>query len=326
MRFLKPLCGMALLAGLALTAVAADPKDDPKKPPTDPKPRQLFVQAVNDTMPWKVTVKVDRDDKTYKVGDEVVITVNSEREGYLYVFNLDPSEQITLLYPNNLVKDNFIKAKEDVVIPDEKAAKAGGRITVGEPSGKDIVKVVVTSKPLETMKLDELNKGLKNKVAYPPVPPKQAKALFFEVMTGNTQGGTPTGTLQEDKAQFQQQNPEQVKQKAREWAGADLELTTSGKGKPPLDKPKPDQDKPPVDKPKPTQDKPTQDKPTQDKPSQDKPTQDKPKDKPTQDKPTQDKPTQDKPTQDKPKDKPTQDKPSQDKPKQDDKKPDEKKP
>jgi len=299
----RSLGGAAVMAGLLVPLGLVAPARA-----ADPKPRQLFAQAVNKDAAFSVTADVDHKDHMYNIGDAVVVTVTSEKDGYLYIFNLDPDGEMTCLFPNNSVMENAISANTAMTVP------SGGkyRIGVSEPTGKDIVKVLVCTQPLKTLSLDELNKGLPKKPTFPPIPPKFAKKLFYEAISGDTTGGNPDNTLQEDKNKFQQQNPSQAQEKAKQWACVDIELTTVGKGKPPIDKPT---DKPPVDKPtdkpkdkpsqdKPSQDKPSQDKPSQDKPSQDKPSQDKPKDKPSQDKPSQDKPSQDKPSQDKPVQKP----------------------
>src|SRR5262249_4883847 len=147
------------------------------------------------------------------------------------------------------------------------------KITVNEPTGKDLVKVLVTTQPLKTLSLDELNKGVAKKPTFPPIPPKFAKKLFYEAISGETTGGNPDNTLQEDKNKFQQQKQTQNQKKPKQGACVDIEWPPGGRGKPPVDKPsqdKPPADKTPVDKPK---DKPSQDKPpvVPDKPSQDKP-------------------------------------------------------
>jgi len=328
----KFLGSVAVLAGLLLPFALAAPGRA-----GEPKARQLFVQAVNKDAAFGVTADVDHKDHMYNIGDAVVVTVTSEKDGYLYIFNLDPDNEMTCLFPNNSVMDNGITANTAMTVP----SSSKYRISVSEPTGKDIVKVVVCTQPLKTFSLDELNKGLKHKTNFPPIPTKFAKKLFYEAISGDTSGGSQEGTLQEDKNKYQQQNQSQYQEKCKQWACVDIELTTAGKGKPGQDKP--GQDKPSQDtgsdkgvKTKPTQDtttqgKPGQDKPTQGKPGQDTPTQGKPgqdtpvQGKPTQDsgKPSQDKPTQGKPTQDTGKPtqdsgKPTQDsgKPSQDKPTQ----------
>jgi len=242
-RLIPVVCGVFVLG---LAALAADTKPDPK--PDAKVPKQLFVQVVNPTPTWKVSVEVDRKDKTYKLGDAVQIRVRSEREGHLYVFNLDPDGSITLLYPNDTQKETMIPANTDIMIP---PANSKDRISVGEPVGKELIKAVVTTKPLVTGKLEELNKGIKKSGPYTPLAMTTAKRLFYETMTGQQSGGNPNQTLQEDVTNYQQQSPEQYKEKQREWVAVDLEITTVGKGPP---------DKPDQDKPKPP-DKPNQDTP-----------------------------------------------------------------
>src|SRR4051794_8787515 len=68
--------------------------------------RSLTVEPMNETPGWAVRVNVDRPDHIYRPGDYVIAEVVSERDGYLYLLNIDASNEITLLFPNGTRKDN----------------------------------------------------------------------------------------------------------------------------------------------------------------------------------------------------------------------------
>jgi hypothetical protein len=302
-------CGglLAYLSGTTATAFA--PPTKPKLSPKAPAPHTLLVESTNPEASFKITLAVDHEDSSYSLGEEVIITVTSERDGYLYVFYADATGTMTALFPNQYQKSNEIKAGTKVVVPDPSDKRF--RIKVAEPVGQDVIKAVVTTHPLKDLNTEELTRAVKPKMQ---MTSRQVKRLLLEAGTGDPKLGDNDQNVSDQINKQKQDHPEQIKQKCKEWAEASLILNTHG-GKPAQDKPV--QDKPVQDKP--VQDKPTQDKPKQDKPAQDKPAQDKPaQDKPAQDKPAQDKPKQDKPAQDKPaQDKPAQDKPAQDKPAQD---------
>src|SRR5262245_20323171 len=196
----RSLGGAAVMAGLLVPLGLVAPARA-----ADPKPRQLFAQAVNQDASFKVTADVDHKDRMYNIGDSVVVTVTSEKDGYLYIFNLDPDGEMTCLFPNNSVMDNAIMANTPMSVP------SGGKykITGSEPTGKDIVKVLVTTVPLRTLSMEELNKAAGKKTTFPPIPPKFAKKLFYEAISGETTGGNPDNTLQEDKNKLQQSNQSQ---------------------------------------------------------------------------------------------------------------------
>ena len=81
--------------------------------------------------------------RTVAVGDDLRLTVRSEREGYLYVFVVDPNGEISLLYP--LTRDVApIPANELVDLPGD----VGYTWQVGEPVGEYLVKGIVLERPL----------------------------------------------------------------------------------------------------------------------------------------------------------------------------------
>src|SRR5258708_4203056 len=111
--------------------------------------KQIVIQGTNDFPSWMVRVSVDREDRTYKIDDRVTIKVKSEKGGYLYLFNVDPEGNVLCLYPNKFQSDNKIEAKTEITIPDPDDTKF--RITIGEPVGKELLKAIVTRKPLASL-------------------------------------------------------------------------------------------------------------------------------------------------------------------------------
>src|SRR5262249_26921241 len=126
----RSLGGAAVMAGLLFPLGLVAPARA-----ADPKPRQLFAEAKNKEASFTVTADVDHKDHMYNIGDSVVVTVTSEKDGYLYIFNLDPDGEMTCLFPNNSVMENAIMAGTPMSVP------SGGKykITVNEPTGKDLV-------------------------------------------------------------------------------------------------------------------------------------------------------------------------------------------
>ena len=54
----------------------------------------------------------------YNDGDEIKITVTPSKDCYIYVFNFMADQNAFLMYPNEFMKENFIKAKTILEIPD----------------------------------------------------------------------------------------------------------------------------------------------------------------------------------------------------------------
>ena len=75
------------------------------------------ADAMNDAPAWMVRVAVDRKDGSYVVGEDVNIEVTSERDGFLYLFDIDSSGAQSLLFPNSFQPDARIQASTAVAVP-----------------------------------------------------------------------------------------------------------------------------------------------------------------------------------------------------------------
>jgi len=223
---------LGLVAVLALVgSVPADEKNKGKgKDDDEIASHRLLTVANNDKPGWKVKVSVDKADQDYKVGDEVIVTVRSEKDGYLYLINTDPSGKITIVYPNPYQKDNKIRADEEVTIPDSKDKTFRFRVN---DAGKEMVMALVRSSPLTAVKADELTRGKG---------PKQITAKQFAKMAVEAITGSPTGTggdevqgtatsVQDQKKKYKQDNPVQYEQKCKQWASAKVTFIVASKKK-----------------------------------------------------------------------------------------------
>ncbi|MBU2551055.1 MAG: DUF4384 domain-containing protein [Proteobacteria bacterium] len=98
--------------------------------------------ALNDMKTSERTFRVwvwgpDRAD----LGDRIDFEVQSEQSGRLWVVQVDPHDELTVLWPNDKVKDNRIEAQTRVHIPPQ---GADWSIVAGEPAGQSVVAFIVT--------------------------------------------------------------------------------------------------------------------------------------------------------------------------------------
>ncbi|MDH7571131.1 MAG: DUF4384 domain-containing protein, partial [Armatimonadota bacterium] len=98
----------------------------------------------NPNPPFKVTLSVDGD-TTRMEGQTIVFKVRSEKAGYLNLIDCGTSGEITVLYPNAFHKNNYIEANREYLIP---ASDAEFEIQTQGPAGRELVKAIVTEKPL----------------------------------------------------------------------------------------------------------------------------------------------------------------------------------
>jgi hypothetical protein len=111
--------------------------------PADVVARELIV---NPRPVFAVDVWVDRPDEPYLVGETVTIFFRTNQSCYVHLFNTGPSGDITVLYPNEYHRNNFIEAGGVWAFP---APGDAFEFTVGPPCGRELVKLVATSKPID---------------------------------------------------------------------------------------------------------------------------------------------------------------------------------
>lgn len=218
------LIGLSMLAGVA--AVGFVTPDEAQGAQPRPRSQRLAIEGGNDMPAFMVRVSVDHADRNYKVGDTLTARVESERDGYLYLFNIDTEGNVTCLFPNQAQSNNQIKAKQEVVVP---GPGAGWSIKVQPPVGRELLKAVVTDRPLDAFK------GITLKRGPTPISEKHFRRLMVEAITGQPDGGGGGGgggggDPGKEKDKFKQQNFKQYLQQAQRWAEQDVEIITGNGG------------------------------------------------------------------------------------------------
>jgi hypothetical protein len=94
-------------------------------------------------------------DGVYSIGDRLILTFKSDEDAYLTILDFTSSGQIVQLFPNEWVKDNFVKAGETVTIP---AEGSGYLMKVGGPVGVDAIKAIATNNDIQVF--DAANKDV----------------------------------------------------------------------------------------------------------------------------------------------------------------------
>jgi hypothetical protein len=169
---------------------------------------QVVYDTSNDNPSWYVRVKVDHDNGVYKIGDEMKVSVISEREGYLYLVYQDANGKKTLLFPNEAVGNNRIPAKTEIVVPPPNAANKF-RLKATPPTGKELLAAIVTVEPLRAVKAEDLNKD-----GYTPLSEDKYKGMVAEYLTGGTGGN---GQVNKNKLK---QKPREYLANSARWSGA----------------------------------------------------------------------------------------------------------
>lgn len=115
--------------------------------------RSVMVEAVNERPAFMVRVDVDHPNRIYRDGEVMRVYVTSEKAGYLYLLYCAADDTTTCLFPNQLQKDNRIKAHDRIVVP---TSDAPFRLRIAGPLGNEVLKAFVTLRPLSKKGLDAL--------------------------------------------------------------------------------------------------------------------------------------------------------------------------
>ncbi|MBI4410259.1 MAG: caspase family protein [Gemmatimonadetes bacterium] len=99
----------------------------------------------NPAHPFDVAFAFEGEKTTFKLHDIVKFRVRAGRDGYLTIIDLPADGKVTVIFPNQYDSDNFVRAGQEVVIP---TPSMRFDFTAQEPTGRGIVRVFVTEKPL----------------------------------------------------------------------------------------------------------------------------------------------------------------------------------
>ena len=101
---------------------------------------------------WAAIHNLEPSDKNFQVqlngqetltdGQAIQFSIKSARAGQVWVVQVDPNDEMTLLYPNEISTDNQISANTWLQVP---PAGAGYEIYAGQPYGQSTLAAVVTT-------------------------------------------------------------------------------------------------------------------------------------------------------------------------------------
>jgi hypothetical protein len=94
----------------------------------------------------QVTASVDRADRTYAKGETVKLHIKVNEDAHVLVFDKGPTGNLIKLFPNQLQKDDLIKAGHTVSIP---PSDSKVKIKVAGDTGAEVLKVVASTKPID---------------------------------------------------------------------------------------------------------------------------------------------------------------------------------
>jgi hypothetical protein len=105
---------------------------------------QLFVLLSGQHSDFLFDMSAERMSGQYREGDLLKLNGISRDNGYLYLFGINPQNEVAMLYPQP-GDNNKIETNKQFVVPSE---NADYQIRLNAPYGRYVVKAIVSEKPL----------------------------------------------------------------------------------------------------------------------------------------------------------------------------------
>ncbi len=90
---------------------------------------------------FRVQLWTDREDATYKVGEEVKLYFKTDKDCYLTLFCVGAGGKVYIIFPNEYHKDNFVKAGNEYSVLPEGAKFV---LKAVKPAGVELIKGIAT--------------------------------------------------------------------------------------------------------------------------------------------------------------------------------------
>ena len=89
----------------------------------------------------RVKANVDRSDRTYRHGESLVLTVKTNEDAYVWVYDTGTSGKVHQIFPNQHHQKNFVRADVPVRIPGKGAPY---QLVVNHPKGAELLTVIAS--------------------------------------------------------------------------------------------------------------------------------------------------------------------------------------
>lgn len=119
------------------------------------EPRAIVV---NPSPSFGVTVFLDKSSEvpTYRVGEEIRISVRVDRDAFVYLYSLQPDDTVTQILPNRFDGENYLRSGQTKTYP---PSGAGYVFNVEPPTGLSKVVAVASTRELATQELARFQSG-----------------------------------------------------------------------------------------------------------------------------------------------------------------------
>ncbi|MEA4885019.1 MAG: DUF4384 domain-containing protein [Clostridia bacterium] len=107
---------------------------------------------INPNQPYQTEIWTDR--ARYELGDKVTVYFRSNKDAYVYIFDIDTTGTVSLIFPNIYSDSNYRRANQTYLLPDNSRYN----LTVGGPAGTEQLVLIAT--PSRISDVDWLRRSL----------------------------------------------------------------------------------------------------------------------------------------------------------------------
>ncbi|RIH86634.1 PEGA domain protein [Meiothermus luteus] len=141
---------LGLLAGAALAA----PELSPQQIIINPVPTDLQVRV------WVNKDPAKTGNPVYQIGERIQVSVQVNQDAHVYIFSVRSTGEVSLILPNPLDQNNFLRAGEIRTYPPSSGARYTLEVT--GPEGQDRVLAVASRQPLSLAQIADIQSGRVN--------------------------------------------------------------------------------------------------------------------------------------------------------------------
>ena len=99
---------------------------------------------------FTIEAKLNKD--YFKEGEELELEITPSKDCYLTILNIMSDENVSTIFPNKYRKDNFIKANQCFLLPNEQDKEKGISFKIGllpvKEEDTEIIKILATKEPV----------------------------------------------------------------------------------------------------------------------------------------------------------------------------------
>ena len=98
------------------------------------------------------TLNAELNKEYFKEGESLKISVTPSIDCYIIILNIMSDENVVTIFPNEFRKDNFIKANQEFILPNEEDRNNGIRFELGllpnREEDTEFIKIIASKKPI----------------------------------------------------------------------------------------------------------------------------------------------------------------------------------